>query len=216
MPLRRGLCHNQFDMSASPYERALDSIQKELTGYLQPLGFNNKGRTYNRLVEDGLIQVVNLQMGEKGLNGRFTVNLGVGLPALRLIELGREYPAFVQEYDCEIRMRLFRLVFGEDTWLDLDHQLRKTAADTIRYMDTVGLPFLEEFESYEAVLAVIDSRGRLPSSDKGRSALVGAIVCVHLKQPDRARAYFDRATEFAGRNRYLADHVAQVREACGF
>jgi hypothetical protein len=202
-------------MSASRYVIALDGIQKELTGYLQPLGFRKKGRTYNRRVGDGLIQTVNLQMG-KDLQGQFTVNLGVGLPALRPIEFGRELPGFIQEYDCEIRARLFHLVFHEDTWLDLDHQLQKTAADTIRYMDAAGLPFLEEFESYEAVLAIIDSRGCLPSSNKGRSALIGALVCVHLEQSDRARDYFDRAAEFAGRNRGFGDHVAQVRRACGF
>jgi hypothetical protein len=213
---RRGLCQAQFDMSASQYVIALDGIQKELTGYLQPLGFRKNGRTYNRRVGDGLIQTVNLQMGQKGLPGRFTVNLGVGLPALRPIELGREFPGFIQEYDCEIRARLFRLVFHEDTWLDLDHLLQETAADTIRYMDTAGLPFLEEFESYEAVLAIIDSRGCLPSSNKGRSALIGAIVCVHLKQSDRARAYFERAAAFAGRNRGFGDHIAQVRRTCGF
>ena len=203
-------------MSASQYVIALDCIQKELTGYLLPLGFRKKGRTYNRRVGDGLIQTVNLQMGQKGLHGRFTVNLGVGLPAVPLIELGREFPGFIQEYDCEIRARLFHLVFHKDTWLDLDRQLQKIATDTVRYMDTAGLPFLEEFESYEAVLAIIESRGCLPSSNKGRSALVGAIVCMHLKQSDRARAYFDRAAEFAGRNRGFGDHVAQVRRACGF
>ena len=203
-------------MSASQYVIALDGIQKELTGYLQPLGFKKSGRTYNRRVGDGLIQTVNLQMGQRGLHGRFTVNLGVGLPALRPIEFGREFPAFIQECDCEIRARLFHLVFHEDTWLDLDYLPQKTAADTIRHMDTAGLPFLEEFESYEAVLAVIDSRGCLPSSNEGRSALVGAIVCVHLKQSDRARAYFDHAAECAGRNKGFGNHVAQVRLACGF
>ena len=54
-------------------------------------------RTYNRRVGDGLIQTVNLQMGQKGMRGRFTVNLGVGLPALRPIELGREFPASINQ-----------------------------------------------------------------------------------------------------------------------
>lgn len=202
-------------MPASQYVIALNGIQKGLTGYLQPLGFKKDGRTYNRRVGDGLIQTVNLQMGQKGLHGRFTINFGVALPAVRPIEFGREFPEFIQEYDCEIRARLFHLIFHKDTWLDLDHQLEKTAADTIRYMDAAGLTFLEEFESYEAILAIIDSRGCLPSSNKGRSALIGAIVCVHLKQPDRARAYFDRAAELAGRNRGFGYHVAQLRRACG-
>ncbi len=43
---------------------ALDSIQKELTAFLKPLGFRKKGRTYNRCVHDGLVQAINLQMGQ--------------------------------------------------------------------------------------------------------------------------------------------------------
>jgi hypothetical protein len=71
-----------------------------------------KGRTYNRLVQDGLVQAVNPQMGQypigdyviPGLReshyGRFTINLGVALPAVRAIESGREFPVFIQEYEC--------------------------------------------------------------------------------------------------------------------
>ena len=202
-------------MSASPYSESLDSIQKELTGYLKPLGFAERGRTYNRRVGDGPVQVVNLQMGVRGLAGRFTVNLGVGLPVVRPIEWGREFPAFVQEYHCDIRNRLSRLVFNDDTWFDLDVQVERTAADIIRYMDTAGIPFLEQVESYENVLAIIDSARCLPRSNAGRSALVGAIVCVHLKQLERARGYFDCAAECAGRNRGFAEHVANVRRDCG-
>jgi len=89
-------------MAASPYVKALDDIQKALTGFLKPVGFKKKGRTYNRHVGDGLVQVVNLQMGQfpigdyviPGLReshyGRFTVNLGVALQAVRAIESGRE------------------------------------------------------------------------------------------------------------------------------
>jgi hypothetical protein len=86
--------------------------------------------------------------------GRFTVNLGVALPAVRAIESGRESPVFVQECECAIRQRLTRLAYNEDAWFDLDHQVSKTTNDITRYMDSLGLPFLEEFESYDAVLAV--------------------------------------------------------------
>jgi hypothetical protein len=91
-------------MTASTYVKALDDIQKALTGFLKPLGFKRKGRTYNRQVSDGLVQAVNLQMGQfpigdyviPGLReshyGRFTVNLGVALPAVCASERGREFP----------------------------------------------------------------------------------------------------------------------------
>jgi hypothetical protein len=82
-------------------------------------------------------------------------------------------------------------------------------------MDSLGVPFLEEFESYDAVLAVLDKRGSLPSSNDGRSGLVGAMVCVHLKQLDRAREYFDRAANYASANRRFGGHIESIRRECG-
>jgi len=214
-------------MASSPYVQALDQVQKALAAFLKPLGFKKKGRTFNRNVQDGLIQVVNLQMGQFPIGeyvipaireshyGRFTVNLGIALPAVRAIESGRELSAFVQEYECEIRERLTHLAFGEDAWFDLDHQIEKTSADIVRHMDALGIPFLEEFESYESVLAVLDQRGSLPSSNAGRSFLVGAMVCVHLKNIDRAREYFDRAAEYASPNKRFVGHVSAIRRECG-
>lgn len=93
--------------------------------------------------------------------------------------------------------------------------MSKTASDITRYMDSLGLPFLEEFESYDDVLAVLDKSGSLPFSNEGRSSLVGAMVCVHLKQLERARGYFDRAAAHASANKGFAGHVADVRRECG-
>src|ERR1700761_3958551 len=97
---------------------ALDEIQKPLTVLLKNLGFRKKGRTYNRLVGDNMVHAVNLQMGQfpigdyvipgirESFYGRFAVNLGVFLPAVRKLEWDRDPPAVVQEYECEIRGRL--------------------------------------------------------------------------------------------------------------
>jgi len=62
------------------------------------------------------------------------------------------------------------------------------------------------------VLAVLDKRGSLPLSNEGRSSLVGAMVCVHLKQLERARGYFDRAAAYAPANKGFAGHVAAFGE----
>lgn len=51
-------------MPKSAYVTALDEIQLAMTAFLNPLGFRRSGRTYNRAVEDELVQVVGLQMGE--------------------------------------------------------------------------------------------------------------------------------------------------------
>lgn len=50
-------------MPSSAYVTALDEIQLAMTAFLKPLGFKRSGRTYNRAVEDDLVQVVGFQMG---------------------------------------------------------------------------------------------------------------------------------------------------------
>lgn len=140
-------------MSKSRFAGALDDLQKPMTALLKNLGFKRKGRTYNRVAGDELVHVVNFQMGQfpigdyvipslrESYYGRFTVNLGVMLPAVLRLKLAREPPAFVQEYYCEIRDRLGTIAYGEDTWWDLDHRVPETAASISELMDHNGLPF---------------------------------------------------------------------------
>jgi hypothetical protein len=214
-------------MPKSPVVVALDSIQKELTAFLKPLGFRMKGRTYNRCVGDGLVQAVNLQMGQypigeyiipglrESFYGRFAVNLGVALPAVSFVEGCRSLPRFVQEYECHVRVRLSHLVFKEDVWFDLDHLVDRTATEVVRQMDAAGVPFLERYESYDAILAEVDTTGTLPGSNAARSALVAAMVCVHLGDNEHARIFFDRAAELAKDRKASAGHIADVRHSCG-
>src|SRR5262245_37827841 len=170
-------------MSKSPFTDALDTVQKPTTALLKNLGFKRKGRTYNRSVGDGLVHVVNFQMGQfpigdyvipglrESFYGRFTVNLGVMLPAVRKLESGRDPPPFVQEYYCEIRVRLGTLKYREDTWWDLDHRIAETSSSIVELMDQNGLPFLDQYENYSSVLSQFEQTGTLPSRNEGRSAL---------------------------------------------
>lgn len=216
-------------MAKSKFTAALDEVQKPLTVLLKNLGFRRKGRTYNRSVGDKLVHVVNLQMGQfpigdyvipgvrESFYGRFTVNLGVLLPAVLQVERSREPPHFAQEYDCEIRGRLGTLAFGEDTWWDLDHRVRETALSVIDLMDRFGLPFLDEFENYSSVLVHLERAGSLPSSNEGRSALAGALICCHLGQRERAAIFFDRATTIANQvaHKGFLAHVTALRVDVG-
>ncbi len=212
-------------MAKSKFAAALDEAQKPLTSLLKNLGFRRKGRTYNRPVGDKLVHVVNLQMGQfpigdyvipgirESLCGRFTVNLGVLLPAVLRLERSRDPPAFAHEYDCEIRDRLGTLAFGEDTWWDLDHQVPETATSIVDLMDRVGLPFLDQFESYSSVLSYLERTGPLPSKNEGRSALAGALICCDLGERERAAMFFDRAIAIAhgmAHKGFLA-HVTALR-----
>jgi hypothetical protein len=145
--------------------------------------------------------------------GRFAVNLGVLLPAVLRIEHSRDRPEFAREYDCEIRDRLGRLAYEEDTWWDLDHQVAATAQSVAGLMDQHGLPFLDQFEDYRCVLSHLAQTGTLPFHNEGRSALVGALICCHLGEGDRASELFDRAVAYAKSlpNKGFLEHVTDLR-----
>lgn len=57
----------------------LECLQQVVSPRLQALGFVfDKSRTYRRFSEDGCkVEIVNFQLGQRRLEGRFTVNLGV-------------------------------------------------------------------------------------------------------------------------------------------
>jgi hypothetical protein len=217
-------------MEKSKFVAALDEVQQPLAVLLKSLGFRRRGRTFNRPVGDGMVHVVNLQMGEfpignyvipgirESFYGRFTVNLGVFLPAVFRLEHSRDVPAFAQDYHCEIRGRVGTLAFGEDTWWDLDHRVPETALSIVELMDRFGLPFLDEFEGYFSVLEQLERTGALPSKNEGRSALAGALICCHLGERERATMFFDRAIAMAAQmahQGFLA-YVAALRARAGF
>jgi hypothetical protein len=212
-------------MPKSQFAAALDEIQKPLTALLKNLGFRRKGRSYNRVVGDGLVHTVNLQMGQfpigdyvipgirESFYGRFTVNLGIFLPAGRKLESDRDPPVFVQEYECEIRSRLGMLAFGEEIWWDLDLKVAETGASVVDLMDRFGLPFLDQFENYSTVLSHLERTGTLPSSNEGRSALAGALICCALGQVARATEFLERALAYGNEKRHkgFVEHVKSVR-----
>jgi hypothetical protein len=74
-------------MAKSIYAQAVDDIQAALRPFLKSRGFRFRGRTFNRTTEDGLTEVVNIQMGvwdppgttyipglRENLHGLFMVN----------------------------------------------------------------------------------------------------------------------------------------------
>jgi hypothetical protein len=154
----------------SPFVEQMDSVQKDLTAFLRPLGFRSKGRSYNRSCEDGVVQVIGLQMGQYEIGsrlplppalqhfqtdfyGQFTVNLGIFVR--EIWECGNPSPpkSIVQEYCCHIRRRLGRSdAIGKEYWWHLDQSTERLIADIIPMLNQDGLPFLERFSTRKAVI----------------------------------------------------------------
>ena len=145
-------------MTKSAYVTALGIVQEPVTALLRAEGFKKKGRTYNRIVGDELIHVVNFQMGQYPIGnyvipgiresyyGKFTVNLGVYLPYVSQLERGSVAKRNYHEYDCEIRERLGTLAYGgQDVWWSLDNSARATGELIVGFMREFGLSFLASF-----------------------------------------------------------------------
>lgn len=214
-------------MPKSDFTKHLDAIQAHVARFLKPLAFRKKGRTYNRATEGGLVQVVNFQMGQYPIGehyvipgirenyyGKFTVNLGVLLPCIWDVERQKPVPDFVQEYCCTIRGRLASLAFGIDQWFELMPETSALAATLVQLFDKFGLPFLDQFPDYAAVLAYFDAHGDLPFQNTGRAALEAAIVAHHIGNSQKARCLFAKAhsTDHKG----FRQHVSTLANRLGY
>ncbi len=158
-------------MGKSAFTGLMDEVQGQVGAHLEDAGFHRLGRTYNRLLESGLVQVVNFQMGQylsdeppkvsrrPARFGTFTVNLGIFMPEVDQVWNYRRYhrlsgaPPFLLESDCVIRGRLGSLIPPYvDRWWDLGGDIDVISREVWRLLHKYGCPFLEGLSSHEAVL----------------------------------------------------------------
>lgn len=185
-------------MPKSSYAIAVDKIQGALRPLLQESGFTVRGRTFNRLNEDGLTQVVNIQMGPSdppgathipgltdNLYGLFAVNLGVYVPEVARILMG-EATRWIQEPSCCVRARLGALVGeGKEIWW---HARADEAVinDVRRCLEGAGLGFLERFATRDRIL--VEWEGRSTDMSAGSPPrIVCAIILNERGERQRAR-----------------------------
>ncbi len=151
------------------HKQQLDIIQKGIDVFLKPLGFKKKGRTYNREIEKGIFQVIDLQSARHNFEerdpmsfkdivlGKFTVNLGVCIQSVCDLNQTGEKKSFYKEYECQIRYRLGVLIKGQDFWWET----RSDNADKIIKEITTGLSTIG-FDWFSG----IDSKGKIIINSK--------------------------------------------------
>jgi hypothetical protein len=190
---------------------------------LKQAGFRKRRHTFNRSSEDGVVQVIGFQMGAKlppgavpipglrpDLYGLFTVNLGVAVREAweQSMRLDKPFPAFINDYDCEIRERLGQ-VLGEryDVWWPLGAEPADTAAVIFDALTGPGLEWLAARGTREAILRVWGDGGlrALPTP----TALPIVMILRHLDRPDHAaevlRSYYDTITDHRPHRRHVYD-----------
>jgi hypothetical protein len=187
-------------MPRSTYAEAVDDIQSALRPALKAHCFKVRGRTFNRGTEDGLTQVISIQIGasdppgtmcipglREDLHGLFTVNLGVYVPEVARHHGGGEAKSWVQEYHCCVRARLGE-ASGEkqDIWW---HARAEVAVieDVRCRLEQEGLPFLNRYSTRAKILAEWQDRSENMGAG-GPPRIVIAIILAERGRKDEARA----------------------------
>ena len=134
---------------------------------LKAQDFKYAGGRSTALTEDGLTQVVSIQMGASILRDNlhpcvilsgeparlFTVNLGVYVPEVARHHGGGEARSWVQEYHCCVRARLGENC-GEKQEIWWHARMDDSVVDDVqRALEVGGFPFLERFSSRDKILA---------------------------------------------------------------
>jgi len=210
----------------SSVSKKMDSVQAPIAAFLKSIGFRKQGRTFNRSVKSGIVQVVNFQMGgypigphyeipgiRKSFYGNFTVNLGVYISDIYEVTMPRT-TTFPREYHCEIRARLSELATGDDSWWDLNGDVDLISQDVIRKLENFGVPLLERFQTRDAIVSAwipysaehaLDGwlRSRLPVAlillNRDNRAAAQALFDEHIKRPTRNPGHVNFVKELARR-----------------
>lgn len=201
-------------MTGSLFAKRLDDVQADLSQTLKPLGFRRTGRTFNRATEDGVVQVVALQMwpapiAERrnavgdfmlqfmpGLYGSFTVNLGVYFEETRRYEAGVPHRKTIRDGDCTVRTRLEVLYEAQEFYWSLKRKVGPVVDDVRLKLLDRGLAYLDRFASRTAMV-----EGWIAFNDDSstRTSLVARIdvALILVRQGDKA-----------GAKRLLEEHVS--------
>jgi len=143
---RQDKSKSETEQSGAPtdFKTQLDIVEKDVFAKLKPLGFKKIGKTFNRRLDDGIIQVINFQSGQypigqgseipglrENLYGKFVVNLGVCIESLYKFQSPTEGKKYYKEYDCQIRDRLGIQLTGQDYWWTITDDNKKITNEII-------------------------------------------------------------------------------------
>ena len=141
----------ELSMAKTKTAAAMDELQSHIRPFFEQRGYRLRARTFNRGTSDGLVHVLNFQMGQTSLQGKFTVNVGVYVPEVARVEYGPNERSFVQEPECCVRHRLGTLgPEHRDLWWDLLPNGPSAASLQLR-LERDALPFLARFETRDSV-----------------------------------------------------------------
>jgi hypothetical protein len=165
---------------------------------LRPLKFRNSGKRFNRIQSDGIVHVVDFQLGPNWsmMWGKFTVEIGIFLPEVFNAFFDKAAPKFIPSHDCFERKRLGILgKDGKDIWWDLPGDSVKIGNEVLGLLVGEGECYFSQFSSREKIISAWESKrshGRLSQ----REVVILAVIYSYLAEKERANELL--VVEFAG------------------
>ena len=132
--------------------KIVDEIENAVFEWAKQYDFKKYGRTFNRIVDKDIVQVINFQNGcpEKGVYGVLWVNLGIRIP--ECADFPNELKKYYKEYECNIRCSLDEYIDKRDNPYNLKENSQKTASDIIEKLSAVILPIFDVLSSRENII----------------------------------------------------------------
>ena len=127
--------------------KIVDEIESTVFQWAKQYDFKKYGRTFNRIVDKDIVQVINFQNGcpEKEVYGVLWINLGIRVP--ECADFPNEQKKYYKEYECNIRCRLDEYIDKRDNPYNLKENPQKTASDIIEKLSERILPIFDVLSS---------------------------------------------------------------------
>ena len=223
-------------MKKSIYVLRLDNIQSEIgSKILKPNGFKKRGRCYNRITSDNLVQVITFQIGQswRGDNDKFSVHIGIRVPESFERTFTDVIPPkpFYQDYHCNIRTAITESLgntyknrdglFANAKLFYLDTDDYQSIIDEIiDKIDKHVLPMFADLDTREKVIS-----NRLKYHEKYKNFestlplpeviyLEEAMIYGHGGNLDKAKELLQKSYDNAGLSNFQ-DHVEELARKSG-
>lgn len=177
----------------------LDTIENLIWPKLQSMKYRKSKRIFNRIQPDGIVHVINFQMGPNWstLQGKFTIEIGVFVPEVYEVIWEKSAPKYAASPDCEERTRLGSLVKNEeDLWWDLSEDERIIQNQILDLLLKYGEQYFLQFSSREKLITTWEKEMHQKSFSE-RKKLIVAIILASTGETKRANEFLEM--EFGGR-----------------
>ena len=196
---------------------------------LKAAGFRKRANSFNRLVADGMVHRVAVELGAfdpsgihhvPGLNpdryGEFTVSLGIYIPARsRLIPAPS---AWVTAWHTRARWNLSELAPGLDEWSDIRDRVAVEAAKEA--IEKFALPHLDSLADYVSIIKAYERHGPAAFGRIENESVALDMADLHLARGDegRARAILEDYLRYltTSNNHGHKEHVREFLRDRGF